>query len=720
MAEISVKRFKNYDGNDIFTQDYDPSKRAYITGTPIDTDGHVCNQVFDKKIYLDETAGQLTAETFKGNLKGNADTATKATQDGNGNVITDTYMTNENPTGSGSFSLNRKAGTIIGGNSFAEGIDTTASTYGAHAEGEETTASGYASHAEGIATIASEWAAHAEGAGTIARGVDSHAEGLHTVASGDCQHTQGKYNIEDSENIYAHIVGNGTSNDARSNAHTLDWNGNAWYAGNVTIGTDKKQLVTADHTHSYAGSSSIGGAATSANKVNNKLILDIEANDPGNISSSSIRYEFDGSIEETIRLNFATGNHSHPLANGTETSGLIKTTSTITSNSGYTACPVINGVPYYKDTTNFLPLSGGTLTGVLNGTSISASGSIDANTITSASTLTANGSLHAKSGIEVFGATPYVDFHFGNTSEDNTSRIIEDEAGLLNVNSVTFRKSATGSVGGEKGMHTDYSIYMKRGVFYNSYSKDPDTNALKACCILGISGTTNALCLGTHTYPHDGNTIIKAPKGYISLGVGTDDTGSESAKIMRITEDGIFQVTTGQSCGLEDNPWYRVWTNRLTVKAAKPTFTYLGTTEGTGLSEVGSVVSNATNCYVGTSGILSRTSNTSSRTIKHDIKDLEDESIRAERLYDLPVHQAKYNADILDEDDCRYLKDMPMFIIEEMDEIYPIAVDKCSDNVKEWAWNERYLIPSMLKLIQDQKKEIDTLKDELKIIKESL
>ena len=92
MAEISVKRFKNYDGNDIFTQDYDPSKRAYITGTPIDTDGHVCNQVFDKKIYLDETAGQLTAETFKGNLKGNADTATKATQDGNGNVITDTYI----------------------------------------------------------------------------------------------------------------------------------------------------------------------------------------------------------------------------------------------------------------------------------------------------------------------------------------------------------------------------------------------------------------------------------------------------------------------------------------------------------------------------------------------------------------------------------------------------------------------------------------------------
>ena len=39
------------------------------------------------------------------------------------------------------------------------------------------------------------------------------------------------------------------------------------------------------------------------------------------------------------------------LSNGTGTAGLIKTSSTVTSNSGYTACPVISGVPYYKNTT---------------------------------------------------------------------------------------------------------------------------------------------------------------------------------------------------------------------------------------------------------------------------------------------------------------------------------------------------------------------------------
>jgi hypothetical protein len=28
-------------------------------------------------------------------------------------------------------------------------------------------------------------------------------------------------------------VGNGSSETSRSNAHTLDWEGNAWYAGSV-------------------------------------------------------------------------------------------------------------------------------------------------------------------------------------------------------------------------------------------------------------------------------------------------------------------------------------------------------------------------------------------------------------------------------------------------------------------------------------------------------
>lgn len=61
----------------------------------------------------------------------------------------------------------------------------------------------------------------------------STAFGNGLIARGKMQHVQGKYNIEDTTNTYAHIVGNGTFDTARSNAHTLDWDGNAWYQGTV-------------------------------------------------------------------------------------------------------------------------------------------------------------------------------------------------------------------------------------------------------------------------------------------------------------------------------------------------------------------------------------------------------------------------------------------------------------------------------------------------------
>ena len=116
----------------------------------------------------------------------------------------------------------------------------------------------------------------------------------------------------------------------------------------------------------------------------------------------------------------------------------------------------------------------------------------------------------------------------------------------------------------------------------------------------------------------------------------------------------------------------------------------------------------ATNVYVGTSGIFSRSTNTSSRTIKNSIDELKDDSLKAEKLYSLPIHQFRYNENIItDHEDIRYNALLPGFIIEEMDEIYPIAVDKPTENAKDWSWNAQYLIPPMLKLIQDQKKEID-------------
>ena len=149
-----------------------------------------------------------------------------------------------------------------GDNSVIEGGNTTASGWGSHAEGGNTTASGNDSHAEG--------------SGTQAIGSCSHAEGLETKASSWYQHVQGKYNVEDRATTYAHIVGNGVNDSTRSNAHTLDWNGNAWYAGDVyvssTSGTNKDEGSQKLATETYVNDM-ISNAVPSATTDDNDKIL---------------------------------------------------------------------------------------------------------------------------------------------------------------------------------------------------------------------------------------------------------------------------------------------------------------------------------------------------------------------------------------------------------------------------------------------------------------
>ena len=140
----------------------------------------------------------------------------------------------------------------------AFGSGTTASGNYSHAEGGGTTASGTVSHAEGDSTTASGTVSHAEGDNTTASGTTSHAEGWGTTAQGNNQHVQGKFNITDTTS--AHIVGNG-SPSKRSNAHTIDWHGNAWFAGDVytgsTSGTNKddgsKKLATEEYVINLVG-----------------------------------------------------------------------------------------------------------------------------------------------------------------------------------------------------------------------------------------------------------------------------------------------------------------------------------------------------------------------------------------------------------------------------------------------------------------------------------
>ena len=121
--------------------------------------------------------------------------------------------------------------------------------------------------------------------------------------------------------------------------------------------------------------------------------------------------------------------------------------------------------------------------------------------------------------------------------------------------------------------------------------------------------------------------------------------------------------------------------------------------------------SSGSNVRVNSNGTLYRYSSSSMR-YKTDITTRLSDELDPERLYDLKVWQYKYREGHLDKDDQRYGQDIIGFIAEDVKQKYPIAANYNEDGEVE-NWNVEMIVPAMLKLIQDQKKEIDELKERL-------
>ena len=199
------------------------------------------------------------------------DVATKKYVDdnagGGSNVDTSTLATKADPVFTGSISMGRDANSTAGTNSVATGVNVVA-------EGNQ-------SHAEGMMTKAIGENSHAEGTWTNASGGNSHVEGLYTTALGKSEHVSGQFNVLDtattwvagtSYNVgdvvsrvengvtkiyrcktansnaswassnweeygqYLFVVGNGTDGNNRSNAFSVDWDGNTKTSGKMVVG----------------------------------------------------------------------------------------------------------------------------------------------------------------------------------------------------------------------------------------------------------------------------------------------------------------------------------------------------------------------------------------------------------------------------------------------------------------------------------------------------
>ena len=141
-----------------------------------------------------------------------------------------------------------------GENSFSVGDSTIASGQRSIAMGCYTKASGTESFAIGDHSVATGICSVAMGHYTTSSGDHSVAMGNDTTAASHYQFAHGIHNIEDTSGTYAHIVGNGEDEYNRSNAYTLDWDGNGWFAGDIYVGGAGQDEGTKLATETYVDS----------------------------------------------------------------------------------------------------------------------------------------------------------------------------------------------------------------------------------------------------------------------------------------------------------------------------------------------------------------------------------------------------------------------------------------------------------------------------------
>lgn len=104
----------------------------------------------------------------------------------------------------------------------------------------------------------------------------------------------------------------------------------------------------------------------------------------------------------------------------------------------------------------------------------------------------------------------------------------------------------------------------------------------------------------------------------------------------------------------------------------------------------------------------------SSKRYKHAITEKIGGVLNAKKLYNLPMKQFIYNDDF---EHLQYMdmkgQTIPGFIAEDVAEIYPAAVIH-DENGNIESWDERRIIPGMLALIQEQKKQLDEQAERIK------
>ena len=231
---------------------------------------------------------------WSGNLRIKGNMYVNANDDGTGGyaLISDTDTVLQT-----TLSRGRKANTTVGTASIAFGNSVEASGDYSVALGYNSKASnncaftvGSSCNATGQYSVAMGWSCDATAWGSVSFGYDNTASntgaiscGRENTASGTCAFASGHGNIAknhcnfvfgeyatqdtssngaNARGNFIEIVGNGTSDSLRSNARTLDWNGNMKLAGDITLNAfGNTPLSLANRVVPFTGATSNAGGS---------------------------------------------------------------------------------------------------------------------------------------------------------------------------------------------------------------------------------------------------------------------------------------------------------------------------------------------------------------------------------------------------------------------------------------------------------------------------
>lgn len=323
------------------------------------------------------------------------------------------------------------------------------------------------------------------------------------------------------------------------------------------------------------------------------------------------------------------------------------------------------------------------------------------------------------SGMEVFK---------GGTAAANSVAFYGDTArvGKIAANSGNTRTTST-------GMDLYVNTTKVGGLNQKTNYVDPDTvphaNALfiNAVDYFGVinegSSTTRPVIESSGSYlqlrSNNATLALTGDSEEAWFGLNSGNTDSFDSSYMSFTNGDGTTIDVGVMYDWDDygDEEFGIWTENT------PTERWLigGTTEGHVMCEGIYLNTSSSGSNVRTIQTISGQADyqlrryvSSSRRYKEDIADLTDSELDADRLYDLRAVQFRYKDDYLESTDPRYGKLVSGFIAEEVEEAYPIAV-QYEDEMPE-DWEPKFIIPPMLKLIQDQKKKIDELEQRLEML----